>query len=446
MTTQTSAAPNDSRVGPNDIIVGLDIGTTKIACFVGQKNEHGKVIILGSGRSESLGVKRGVVSNIQQTVDSIRFAVDEAEANSGVKIARVNVGIAGQHIRSQQRNGMIARNNGETEITREDIEALIQQQKGYMNNPGEEIIHVMPQEYTVDGETGIKQPIGMNGVRVEAMFHVITGQISSIRNIYRCIKKAGLEVDELILEPLASSASVLSDDELEAGVALVDIGGGTTDIAIFQDNIIRHTAVIPLGGNIVTQDIHTGCAIMKRQAEKLKQQFGSAIATEMKDNEIICIPGLRGRPPREISRRNLAHIIEARMTEIIEFVHYEINNSGHGDNLVGGVVLTGGGSMLKHAAQLFEYRTGISCRIGYPNEHLGELPEDQISSPSFATGVGLVLKGYEDAIDQNANQIEDTKDPDTTHVPQEQDEPKPFGRNFLRSLRDFFEADEEFQN
>lgn len=434
--------PSNPNVGPNDIIVGLDIGTTKIACFVGQRNEHGKVVILGSGRSESLGVKRGVVSNIQQTVESIQKAVDEAEANSGVKIHRVNVGIAGQHIRSHQRNGMITRKHGDIEIERKDIEDLIHQQKEYVNSPGEAIIHVMPQEFTVDGETGIKEPIGMNGIRLEGMFHVITGQVNAIGNIYRCITKAGLEVDQLILEPLASSAAVLSDDELEAGVALVDIGGGTTDIAIFQDHVIRHTAVIAMGGNIVTEDIKKGCSIMVRQAEKLKQHFGSAIATEMKDNEIICIPGLRQRPPREISRKNLAAIIEARMMEIIDLVYYEIKNSGHADELVGGIVLTGGGAMLKHVAQLFEYATGISCRIGYPDEHLSELPEPGITSPSYSTGVGLVLKGYEDhhstpqTVDAPGTAEEEAHSEDTVDT-------ETFGSNFLSRVRSFFEADDD---
>ena len=431
--------PSNPNVGPNDIIVGLDIGTTKIACFVGQRNEHGKVVILGSGRSESLGVKRGVVSNIQQTVDSICKAVDLAEMNSGVKIQKVNVGIAGQHIRSHQRNGMITRKNASVEISRSDIEELIKQQKEYVNAPGEEIIHVLPQEYTVDGETGITQPIGMNGIRLEAMFHVITGQVNAISNIYRCIEQAGLEVDQLILEPLASSASVLSDDELEAGVALVDIGGGTTDIAIFRDHIIRHTAVIAMGGNAITEDIRQGCSIMVRQAEKLKQTFGSALSTEMKTNEIVCIPGLRGRAPREISRQNLAAIIEARMMEIIDLVHYEIRNSGHEHDLVGGIVLTGGGSMLKHVAQLFEFATGISCRIGYPDEHLAELPDSAIASPSFSTGVGLVLKGYEDG-PLPAETRADRKPKEEQVVEEMSTETR---RNFLDIIRGYFEADDE---
>ena len=379
----------------DELVVGLDIGTTKIACFVGRRNEHGKIEILGYGKSESVGVSRGVVANIERTVESIRKAIDEAERTSGVAIEVVNVGIAGQHIKSQQTRGQRTRDDLESEISNEDIQALIQDMYKQVMQPGEEILHVLPQEYTVDNEQGIKEPVGMSGIRLEANFHLIIGQIAAIRNIYRCIQKANLTVDQLILEPLASSAAVLSEEEKEAGVALVDIGGGTTDIAIFQDGIIRHTAVIPFGGNVLTEDIRQGCLIMKKQAEQLKQRFGSAISTEMKDNEIVCIPGLQGRNAREISLKNLAAIIEARMTEIIEHVHFEIRNSGFSDQLIGGVVLTGGGSQLRHVTQLFQYVTGLDCRVGYPSEHLAEAPDAQATAPSFATGVGLVIKGYD---------------------------------------------------
>ena len=379
----------------DELVVGLDIGTTKIACFVGRRNEHGKIEILGYGKSESVGVSRGVVANIERTVESIRKAIDEAERTSGVAIEVVNVGIAGQHIKSQQTRGQRTRDDLESEISNEDIQALIQDMYKQVMQPGEEILHVLPQEYTVDNEQGIKEPVGMSGIRLEANFHLIIGQIAAIRNIYRCIQKANLTVDQLILEPLASSAAVLSEEEKEAGVALVDIGGGTTDIAIFQDGIIRHTAVIPFGGNVLTEDIRQGCLIMKKQAEQLKQRFGSAISTEMKDNEIVCIPGLQGRNAREISLKNLAAIIEARMTEIIEHVHFEIRNSGFSDQLIGGVVLTGGGSQLRHVTQLFQYVTGLDCRVGYPSEHLAEAPDAQATAPRFATGVGLVIKGYD---------------------------------------------------
>ena len=378
------------------IIVGLDIGTTKIACFVGTRNAHGKIRLLGFGRAESLGVQRGVVTNIEKTVNAIQEAVAEAERNSGVEIQVVNVGIAGQHIKSMAHRGMRIRDSYETEISMEDIDALVDDQLRLVMQPGDEILHVLPQDFTVDGEPGVKDPVGRFGVRLEANFHIITGQISAIRHILRCVERAGLQMDKLILEPLASSASVLTDEEMEAGVVLVDIGGGTTDIAIFQDNIIRHTAVIPFGGNIVTEDIKGGCQIMMRQAEKLKTQFGSALAVEMRDNEIICIPGLRGRPPREISRKNLAHIIEERMTEIIELVNYEIVNSGISQQLFGGIVLTGGGSQLKHLPQLVQFLTGMDCRVGLPNEYLVDSPAEAATGPMFATGIGLVIKGFED--------------------------------------------------
>ena len=378
-----------------DIVVGLDIGTTKIVCMVGSKNEFGKIEILGMGKSESVGVTRGVVSNIDKTVDSIKSAVAEAEAQSGVNIRVVNVGIAGQHIKSLQHRGEKIRHTGEDEIAQVDIDGLIDDMYKLVTLPGEEIIHVLPQEYIVDNEQGIKDPIGMAGTRLEANFHIITGQVTAAKNIYKCVEKAGLQVAELILEPLASSEAVLSDEEKEAGIALVDIGGGTTDIAIFQDQIIRHTAVIPFGGNIVTEDIKEGCTIIKSQAELLKVKFGSALANENQENEIVSIPGLRGRSPKEISVKNLAHIIQARLEEIVENVYFEIKNSGFEKKLIGGIVITGGGSQLKHICQLVEYMTGMDTRIGYPNEHLASGNTNEITSPVFATGVGLVIKGLE---------------------------------------------------
>jgi cell division protein FtsA len=381
----------------SEIVVGLDIGTTKIACIVGRKTEHGKVEILSMGKFESVGVTRGVVSNIEKTVHSIKAAVEEAQekVEGELTVRVVNVGIAGQHISSLQHRGMLMRDDLDTEISQEDIDALVEDMYKLVMQPGEEIIHVLPQEYIVDSEQGIKDPIGMAGVRLEANFHIITGQIAAAKNIKKCVDKADLEVDEMILEPLASSEAVLSEEEKEAGVVLVDIGGGTTDVAIFQDGIIRHTAVIPFGGNVITEDIKEGCTIMKRQAELLKQKFGSALASECQDNEIVCIPGLRGRDPKEISVRNLASIIQARMEEIIEHVYYEIKNSGFEKKLIGGIVVTGGGAQLKHITQLFEYITGMDARIGYPNEHLASSTiVDNITSPMYSTGIGLVIKGF----------------------------------------------------
>jgi len=378
-----------------DIVVGLDIGTTKIACIIGRRNEHGKIEILGLGKARSEGVSRGVVSNIQKTVDSIREAVREAADSAGVDVQTVNVGIAGQHIRSMHHRGMITRQSLEEEIRQGDIDALIEDMYKLVMPAGEEIIHVLPQEFIVDNEQGIKDPIGMSGVRLEANFHIISGQITAARNINKCVARADLSVTELVLEPLASAEAVLSAEEKEAGVVLVDIGGGTTDIAIFSDNIIRHTAVIPFGGNVITEDIKMGCAILGHQAELLKTRFGSALAAENKENEVVCIPGLKGRDPKEISVKNLAHIIQCRMEEILEHVYFEIKNSGLEKQLAaGGIVLTGGGAQLKHLRQLTEYITGLSTRIGYPTEHLGSSKVVDVTSPLYATGVGLVMRGF----------------------------------------------------
>ena len=391
----------------SDIVVGLDIGTTKIVAIVGRKNEHGKLDILGMGRSESIGVSRGVVSNIDKTVHSIRLAVEDAENKSGVEIGVVNVGIAGQHIKSLQHRGIRVRHSVDDEINQKDINMLIDDMYKLVMLPGEEIIHVLPQEYIIDNEQGIKDPIGMAGVRLEANFHIITGQVAAAKNIYKCVHKAGLEVDDLILEPLASSEAVLSHEEKEAGVVLVDIGGGTTDIAIFQDGIIRHTAVIPFGGNVITEDIKEGCGIIKNQAELLKVKFGSTLASESQENEIVSIPGLRGRPAKEISLKNLANIIQARMEEIIEHIYYEIKNSGYENKLICGIVVTGGGSQLKHITQLIEYVTGMDTRIGYPNEHLAKGNAEDLTSPMYATGVGLVIKGFDSLKQKTASNTGD---------------------------------------
>jgi len=378
--------------------VGLDIGTTKIVAIIGKENEYGKIEILGIGRSKSLGVHRGVVNNITQTIKSIQQAVELAEANSGLKISSVVVGIAGQHIRSLQHSDYITRAKSEEVINEDDVEKLCNQVYKLVMLPGEEIIHVLPQEFKVDGQAEIKQPIGMYGGRLEANFHVVVGQVSSIRNVGRCIKSAGLDLGNITLEPLASANAVLSQEEKEAGVALIDIGGGTTDLAIFKDGIIRHTAVIPFGGNVITEDIKEGCSIIEKQAELLKIKFGSAWPGENKDNEIVSIPGLRGREPKEITLKNLSKIIHARVVEIVEQVYVEIKNYGHDEQkkkLIAGIVLTGGGSQLKHLKQLVEYITGMDTRIGYPNEHLAGDSDEEIASPLYATAVGLLMNAVQ---------------------------------------------------
>ena len=382
----------------NQIAVGLDIGTTKIVAMVGQKNEHGKLEILGVGRAKSLGVHRGVVNNITQTIASIKEAVAQAEADSGYKITDVTVGIAGQHIRSLQHSDYITRNNFEEVIDESDIKRLINQVHKLVMLPGEEIIHVLPQEFKIDSGGGVTEPMGMYGSRLEANFHVVVGQVASIKNIARCVKSAGLNLAGITLEPIASSLASLSQEEKEAGVALVDIGGGTTDIAIFKDNIIRHTSVIPFGGNVITDDIKSGCSIIERHAEQLKVKFGSAWPGENKETEIVAIPGLRGREPKEISLKKLSQIIHARILEILEQSYSELKHYGCEEQtkrLIAGIVLTGGGAELKHIRQLTEYVTGMDTRIGYSNEHIAGGQSKVIAKPEYATAVGLVINGLD---------------------------------------------------
>ena len=391
----------------NELFIGLDIGTTKIVAMIGIVNEYDKLKIIGIGKSKSLGVHRGVVNNISQTIQSIQGAINEAENNSNEKVDKVIVGIAGQHIRSLQHSDYITRENSDQVIDDSDLEKLINQVYKLVMMPGEEIIHVLPQDFKIDGQSEIKEPIGMFGGRLEANFHVVVGQVSSIKNIARCVKSSGIDFDGITLEPIASADAVLSKEEKEAGVALVDIGGGTTDLAIFKDGIIRHTSVIPFGGNIITDDIKEGCSIIEKQAELLKIKFGSAWPGENKENEIVSIPGLRGRDPKEISLKNLSKIIHARVVEIIEQVYMEIKNYGHEEQkkkLIAGIVLTGGGSQLKHLKQLVEYVTGMDTRVGLPNEHLAGNNSIEISNPTFATAVGLVMNSMKNRKKLNMNQ------------------------------------------
>jgi len=437
----------------NPIIVGLDIGTTKICVTVGRRSGANKIELLGVGKAESAGVNRGVVANIQKTVSSILEAVEIAEGQSNVDIKVVNVGIAGQHIKSIQHRGIFTKTDHDDEVRRKDIERLISDMYKLVLPPGEEIIHVLPQEFTIDNEPGIKEPIGMAGRRIEANFHIISGRVTDIKNIKRCIDHANLEVSELILEPLASSEAVLDETEKDAGVVLVDIGGGTTDVAIFHEGIIRHTAVIPLGGNIVTEDIKQGCSVLRSQAELLKVRFGSALADENKENEVICVPGLKGREPKEISVKNLAFIIQARMEEIIEHVYYEIKSSGYENKLIGGIVITGGGAQLKHLVQLVEYITGIDCRIGFPNEFLGKsdhLPKplyEALKSPLYATSIGLLIKGIQTFEDEENGRHDELKmkekpAPTVQNIGEEQRKEKGWLKKWFSELMDNEDIDD----
>lgn len=389
------------------IIVGLDIGTTKIACIAGRKNEYGKLEIVGFGRANSNGVKHGQVLNIDETIKAIRAALDNCMAsNTGIEFKEVYVGIAGHHIKSLQTRGDIVRQDTNEEITQREIDQLVADQFKTYIPAGDQIIDVIPQEFTVDNFQNIPNPIGYGGVKVGANFHIITGDKNAIRNINRAVEKSNLITKDLVLQPLASASAVMGQEDLEAGVAIVDIGGGTTDLAVFYEGILKHTAVIPFGGENITNDIKTGLGVLKTQAEQMKVQFGSALSNEAKSNAFITIPGLRGMPAKEISVKNLANIVQARMSEIMDFVSYHLKQVGMDNRMLnGGIVLTGGGSQLKHLIQLTEYVTGLNARIGFPTEHLAAGHLDELAKPTYSTCIGLILKGYDD-YEHNRKQFE----------------------------------------
>ena len=431
------------------IIVGLDIGTTKIAAIAGRKNEYGKLEILGFGRANSNGVKHGQVLNIDETIKAIKMALENCYAsNPNLSISEVYVGIAGHHIKSLQTRGDIVRQNTEEEITRKEIDQLVADQYKTYIPAGDQIIDVIPQEFTVDNFQNIPNPIGYGGVKVGANFHIITGDKNAIRNINRAVEKSDLHTKDLVLQPLASAAAVMGQEDLEAGVAIVDIGGGTTDLAVFYEGILKHTAVIPFGGENITNDIKTGLGVLKTQAEQMKVQFGSALANEAKANAYITIPGLRGMPAKEISVKNLANIIQARMSEIMDFVTYHLKQVGLDNRMLnGGVVMTGGGSQLKHLIQLTEYITGLNARIGFPTEHLAAGHIDELAKPTYSTCIGLILKGYSD-YEHNRKEFEQefrkVEVPDNlrrteaqTHTPSEESVQQERVRN-RKGMKDFW--------
>lgn len=379
------------------VIVGLDIGTTKVVAIAGRKNEFGKVEILGVGRADSAGVSHGVVMNIEQCIRSIEQAIERCLlSNPNLEIKEVYVGIAGQHIKSLQTRGDRVRTNVESEISKEDIDLLVRDQYRTYIPAGDQIIDIIPQDFTVDSTAYVVDPIGMSGVKIGANFHIITGDRNAIRNIKRCVDKSRLVTRDLVLQPLASAAAVMNDEDLEAGVAIVDIGGGTTDMAVFYDGILKHTAVIPYAGVNITNDIRNGLGVLRAQAEQMKVQFGTALAEEANGNAFITIPGLRGLPHKEISVKNLAHIIQARMQEILDYVVYHLKQIDLDKRLYGGIILTGGGAQLKHVTQLTEFVTGLGARIGYPNEHLAGGDKEAMMNPMYSTCIGLILRGYHD--------------------------------------------------
>ncbi|HJZ38895.1 MAG TPA: cell division protein FtsA [Bacteroidales bacterium] len=394
----------------SNILTAIDIGTTKIVTLVGRLNDNGQLEIIGMSKTPSKGVKRGAVLNIEEAVSAIRFTVEEVQKQVGFPIREAYVGIAGQHIKSLRNRGYIMRDSYEDEITQEDTDRLLAEMYKISIQPGEEIIHVLPQNYMVDHETGVKNPIGMFGKRLEGNYHIVIGQTTSARTIERCVNRVGIKVRQMILEPLASSAAVLTEDEIEAGVALVDIGGGTTDVAVYYDDIIKHTAVIPFGGNVITKDVMEGCSILNKHAEQLKIQYGSALGDLAEEGKVVAVPGISGREPKEVSIKSLAYIIQARMEEIINAVVYQLEESDCYEKLTAGIVITGGGSMLKHLPQLVNYRTGLDVRIGKPNVQISGNDLKEVNHPMYSTSVGLLLKGFENAIPEPVQEFKKEED------------------------------------
>jgi cell division protein FtsA len=417
----------------NNILAAIDIGTTKIVTIVGQLNDDAKLEIIGLSKTPSKGVKRGAVLNIEEAVSAIRYTVEEVQKQVGFTIKEAYVGIAGQHIKSLRNRGYIMRDSYEEEITKSDTDHILAEMYKISIQPGEEIIHVLPQNYVVDNETGVKNPIGMFGKRLEGNYHIVIGQTTSARTIERCVNRVGIQVKQMILEPLASSMAVLTNDEIEAGVALVDIGGGTTDIAVYHDDVIKHSAVIPFGGNVITKDIMEGCSILNKHAEQLKIQYGSALGDLAEEAKVVAVPGISGREPKEVSIKSLAYIIQSRMEEIIDAFIYQLEESDCIENLTAGIVLTGGGSMLRHLPQLVKYRTGLDVRIGKPDVQFASNDLKEVNHPMYSTSVGLLLKGFENTIPEPVQETRKDKE-----IPEFIEEPQTTAKPY-RKLGDIIE-------
>lgn len=376
----------------NKIVAGLDIGTTKVCAIIGERTPDEEIEIIGVGETESDGLRQGVVTNVEDTVGSISEALEEAQMMAGVNIRGVFVGLAGGHIQSLNSKGVIAVSNGSREITPRDVERVIDAATAVSIPPDRELIHILPQEFFVDGQDGINDPVGMTGVRLEAEVHAVTAAVTSAQNIVKSIHKAGYDVEDIVLEPLASSYSVLDSDEKELGVSLVDIGGGTSDIAIFSRGAIYDTEVISIGGEHVTQDVMKGLCTSAGDAESVKINHGCAKSTLIPEDEMIEVPSVGGRAPRELPRKRLCEIIEPRMEEIFRFIDHEIKQSGYGSEVIAGMVCTGGASGMDGTVELAEDILDMPVRMGKPGGVSGLI--DVVSNPKYATGVGLVLYGF----------------------------------------------------
>jgi len=373
----------------NQILVGLDIGTSKIACVVAESGPDGKLDVVGVGTHPSRGLRKGVVVNIESTVESIRLAVEEAELMAGIEIKSVFTGIAGSHIRGYNSHGVVAIKGGE--VTPEDVERVVDAARAMKIPADQKILHILPQEYIIDNQDGIREPVGMSGVRLEAKVHIVTGAVSSAQNIIKCCNRCGLDVADMVLEQVASSEAVLAQDEKDIGVALVDIGGGTTDIAVFLDGAIRHTCVIPIGGDHLTNDLVVGLRTSAREADQLKKKYGSCMVSLVSPEDQIEVPSVGGRPPRPMPRQVMAQILEPRVEELFELVKAELHHSGFQELVAAGLVVTGGSSLLDGMVELAEDIFDMPVRLGRPSGVGGLM--DVVSSPIYATGVGLIQYG-----------------------------------------------------
>lgn len=378
-----------ARKDEKDLIVGLDIGTSKVVAIVGAITDEGEIEIIGIGSHPSRGLKKGVVVNIESTVQSMQRAVEEAELMAGCEIHSVYAGIAGSHVRSLNSHGIVAVRD--EEITQSDVDRVIDAARAVAIPADQKILHILPQEFIVDSQDGIREPVGMSGVRLEAKVHMVTGAVSAAQNIIKCVRRCGLEVDDITLEQLASSYAVLTEDEKELGVCLVDIGGGTTDIAIYSDGAIRHTAVIPIAGDQVTNDIAVALRTPTQYAEEIKIKYGSALRQLVSPDDSIEVPSVGDRPARRLARQTLAEVIEPRYEELFTLIQAEIRRSGFEDIIAAGIVLTGGSSKVEGGVELAEEVFHMPVRLGDP-QHVSGLV-DVVRNPIYATGVGLLLYG-----------------------------------------------------
>jgi cell division protein FtsA len=378
-----------------ETIAAIDIGTTKIVALTGRKTKDNKFEITGFGTTPSKGIRRGVVLNIDETVNSIRIATKKAFESSGIRLNEVFVGIAGQHVLSQKNRCSIRIADADSIIKKSHLEDLENLMRQMISDPGEEILDIIPQSYIVDKETGIDNPCDMTGAVLQGNYHIILGQMSMVNNIKKCATISGLKVKSLILEPLASAEAVLTPQEKQSGVALIDIGGGTTDLAVYKNNKVIHTSVIPIGGTTITNDIKQNLTILEKQAEELKIRYGSALQDRSQDDTIISIEGLKGREEKEFSLRQLSAIIQARMEEILHAVMFQIESAGIREKLSGGIVITGGGSLIKNLKQLASYITNNDIRIAYPSTYIEGQFSDILNNPQYSTAIGLIMKGFD---------------------------------------------------